>query len=672
MKKKAQLRPAIELPALALYSAGAALVWFLVMFLYSRFNLSAPLDDAFIYFQYAKNMAKGRFFEYVAGEGYSSGATSFVYVFLLTPFALFLKGGAMIITSYIIGGVCLYLSGLYIFKLIKHLTGGALYAALGAAVYVTNGNILWGYFSGMEICLFSTLVAASLYYAALGTDLKKTLISLSLLSVVRPEGFILVVMYAGLMFLRAVFGRDVKFLPYLIPIVPGALYFLVNFIFTGDPMPNTMRSKSDFSQPFFYFTEVFKNGMWFYTRFINNILNGGVEHYFPRYFLFLFLAGAMPGMAREIWQKKPGVYTTAFFWLFLGIMSTVFSSFVSVHNYRYPMPFVIVYVIFGAVGLWHILGAVSEEGKKPGRFFAAAAAFMLVFNIFTVAANLVNFGRDCRDIYSQSISAGKWIKKNIDPALTVAINDAGAITYYSDANVYDLVGLVTNGQAKYFREGTGAVFERIERKRPEIFMVHLGWFNYERFSFFGRERLVDFHIKREPPYYVVGSPEVGVKTKFETIDSGNEIQDGAVSRGFAVADRLDVLDLESEKKRGFRIWERRMPDVPGALMEEMQGIIDAGRITGGGMEFYLESPAEGPAGRLAMRSFDPPSCAVKIEINGIDAGIWGTSEAKGFSEQAFDIKEGLLKKGKNKIKITAAERKRFNAFHIWLLTGGNK
>lgn len=671
MKKKAQIRSAIELPVLAAYSAAAAFVFFLVMFFYSKFNLSAPLDDAFIYFQYAKNMAKGRFFEYVAGEGYSSGATSFIYVFLLTPFALFLKGGAMIITSYLFGGLCLYFSGLYIHKLVSHLTGSVYYAWLGAAVYVTNGNILWGYFSGMEICLFSTLIIASLYYLAAGESLKKTIITLSLLSVVRPEGFILTVMLAGTKLIQRFFNREEKFLPYLIPLVPGALYFLINYIFTGDPMPNTMRSKSDFSQPFFYAPEVFRHGMSFYTKFINEILNGSVQHYFPAYFLFLFLAGSLPGMAREISVKKAGVFTAAFFWLFIGIMSTVFSSFVSVHNYRYPMPFIIIFASFGIIGLWNILGALGREDKKPGRLFTAAAALFIFFNVFTVAANLVNFGRDCRDIYSQSISAGKWIKNNIDPKLTVAINDAGAITYYSDAKVYDLVGLVSNGQAKYFRLGTGAVFERIERIKPEIFMVHLGWFNYERFSFFGRDRLTDFHIKREPPYYVVGSPEVGVKLKPETLDSGNSITDKKLLAGMAAADRLDVLDLTSEKDHGFAIWERRIPDVPGTLMEEEQGVTDAGRITGGGMQFVMAAPKGAAAGRLVMRSYDTPSCILGVEINGVKAGEWKITERSGFGEQAFDINAGLLSGRHNKIILTAAEKKRFNAFHFWLLSGGN-
>ena len=74
------------------YSIAAGAAFFLIMAFYTGFKLSAPLDDAFIYFQYAKNLIHGHFFEYVAGEGYSSGATSFLYAFLLAPFALVFRG----------------------------------------------------------------------------------------------------------------------------------------------------------------------------------------------------------------------------------------------------------------------------------------------------------------------------------------------------------------------------------------------------------------------------------------------------------------------------------------------------------------------------------------------------------------------------------------------------
>ena len=46
-------------------------------------NPAVPLDDAFIHMQYARRLADGGFFSFVAGEGYSTGATSFLWPVLL-------------------------------------------------------------------------------------------------------------------------------------------------------------------------------------------------------------------------------------------------------------------------------------------------------------------------------------------------------------------------------------------------------------------------------------------------------------------------------------------------------------------------------------------------------------------------------------------------------------
>ena len=44
---------------------------------------SAPLDDVFIHFDYARAAASGAPFEWVAGNGFSSGNTSLSYPFVL-------------------------------------------------------------------------------------------------------------------------------------------------------------------------------------------------------------------------------------------------------------------------------------------------------------------------------------------------------------------------------------------------------------------------------------------------------------------------------------------------------------------------------------------------------------------------------------------------------------
>jgi hypothetical protein len=49
----------------------------------TRGEWSAPLDDVFIHFDYARATAEGHPFEWVVGNGYSSGNTSLTYPFVL-------------------------------------------------------------------------------------------------------------------------------------------------------------------------------------------------------------------------------------------------------------------------------------------------------------------------------------------------------------------------------------------------------------------------------------------------------------------------------------------------------------------------------------------------------------------------------------------------------------
>src|SRR5690606_2117402 len=54
---------------------------------------SAPLDDVFIHFDFARSTARGYPFEWIEGNGYSSGGTSLLYPFVLAiGFALGLDG----------------------------------------------------------------------------------------------------------------------------------------------------------------------------------------------------------------------------------------------------------------------------------------------------------------------------------------------------------------------------------------------------------------------------------------------------------------------------------------------------------------------------------------------------------------------------------------------------
>ncbi len=667
------------------YSIIISVAFFIVMMLYTGFQLSAPLDDAFIYFQYAKNMAKGNFFEFVRGEGYSSGATSFLYAMILTPFAFILRGSSLIIiVTYLIGAGCLFLSAYFIYRILLKLGVEKIFSFFGGVFFVTNGNVLWGFFSGMEIPLFASLIIMILYYI-LCNAVKERVILLCFLSIVRPEGFFLVVFFLIIKLIDVLLNqkqkRNENLFVYILPLFPGLFYFTINKIFTGDFMPNTMRAKSDFSLHYPVYTEIFRNGFQKYFDFLINVYNGGHEHWFFHYSFFVFVIGIMAGVSSEITSRKLGFFSVCFVWFFLGTMSTVFSSFFTVHNYRYAMPFMIIFNTVFIYGLFNLLSGLNLNLKKDKvNFYFAVIFLLLLFNFFTIIANIINFGKDCRDIKNQSIAAGKWIKENLPKDARIAINDIGAITFFSDAKIYDLVGLVTNGQAEVFRHGLAGVYERLERVKPDYFMIHLGWFNYERYSFFGLsdKRLVTFNLDLEPPYYVVGSPEVCVKFKTDLVNSGDTMKNDFYNPDFVLVDKIDVCDLISEKKHNYKIWTCFVPDYPDTLLEEAKDrykdivLIDGGRETIGGEKFVVYNLSPGRDLKIVRRSFKPEKAKLKVVIDNKDAGFWEQENEDGFVELSYIIPGDLVESNKVTIEISEANKRKYNSFYYWILQRRSK
>ena len=70
-------------------------------------RIALPLDDPYIYFQYAAQTAHGEFLRYNDGDPITTGATSLLYVLALTPFALVAKGTALLIVA-MVGAAALF------------------------------------------------------------------------------------------------------------------------------------------------------------------------------------------------------------------------------------------------------------------------------------------------------------------------------------------------------------------------------------------------------------------------------------------------------------------------------------------------------------------------------------------------------------------------------------
>ena len=137
--------------------------WFAAAVYWDLGRVWCPLDDAFIYAQYARQMAAGRMYEYYPGEGVSSGVTSPLYPWLLVP-AFWLKlGGERIVWVWHVYGVAWRLwTALLVFALVRSWTRNWRPAMAAALFALMSRAFNWGVSSGMETGMISVLLMGSL------------------------------------------------------------------------------------------------------------------------------------------------------------------------------------------------------------------------------------------------------------------------------------------------------------------------------------------------------------------------------------------------------------------------------------------------------------------------------------------------------------------------------
>ncbi len=174
-------------PALyALWAAActiaSARAFYLYMLKQTGGEWSAPLDDVFIHFDFARSTARGHPFEWVDGNGYSSGNTSLLYPFVLAfGYWAGFRDLKLMVWAAIVAAVSVFatlLVGRRLFFDGKKRTDdpGLLWREPGARalsyllppLFLGVGALDWSLWSGMEVALFlATWALALLAYFAL-------------------------------------------------------------------------------------------------------------------------------------------------------------------------------------------------------------------------------------------------------------------------------------------------------------------------------------------------------------------------------------------------------------------------------------------------------------------------------------------------------------------------
>jgi hypothetical protein len=127
---------------------------------------SAPLDDVFIHFDYARATALGHPFEWTVGNGYSSGNTSLTYPFVLAlGWLVGFKGRALMLWAAVLAATCVFgvlLATRRLFIEGKRDDWGRLSSYLLPPVFLGIGALDWSLWSGMEVSFFLATWALAL------------------------------------------------------------------------------------------------------------------------------------------------------------------------------------------------------------------------------------------------------------------------------------------------------------------------------------------------------------------------------------------------------------------------------------------------------------------------------------------------------------------------------
>lgn len=545
-------------------------------------NLLMPLDDVYIHFQYARQIALGQPYVYNPGQPPTSGATSFLYPYILAfGYLIGFQGLNLGLWAMLVGALALLASMQAIYRLCCAANAPVWLGVFTAILFAVTGSISWHYMSGMETGLICCLTLWTLY-AVVQKQQHEFVIAATLLALIRPEGSIMAVLASGVMVLYV--WRDNAFevrkktriiAPLLLPVLALGLQPLVNLLLTGTVVASGNQSKSILGMvPLI--PEVVIDRIWMnFTRIWGEFIGGeqGEIIYLPLFLGMLGLISLIILLFKKNWRLIG--------WLLIGWMLAVSAAVSTLdtafwHFKRYQMPLLV--LAFPLTG-W--LLARGWLGLKTSR--RRYSLTLLTFIIFALlsAASLRQFLSyyliNIHYVYQQPYQMALWLQANTPEDATIAVHDTGMMRYMGGRTTLDIVGLTTPRAAEYWRNGPGSTAEFIMREQPEYIA------SYGRGHGYGLVLLANTRLYGEPlaefPVNLRQEDNVALAADYQGIYQPDyapqQYREAALQTtiqnylaGFRLVDSINVADVVSEKAHDYTWSNVRAPEgFPTDLLE---------------------------------------------------------------------------------------------------------
>ncbi len=619
--------------------AGLAALTLLVLGLFLRRELAitggvigVPLDDAWIHFQFARNIQQGAGFSYNPGEP-TPGSTAPLWTILVAllawPFGQFLGPGLALSAFFFL------LTVWAVYGFTRMITGRlwpALVAGLGV---ILAGRLAWAGLAAMETTAFAALTVLAVWaYAQRGLRPLPVLL-FALAGQLRPEGhvlFLLALADAGYEAARqrrpaGQVARELASagLIYAAVTLP---YVLFSLFTTGHPLPNTFYAKVGGQQGLSWRT-VGESAAWHFND--NPVA------------LWLALLGVVP-----LWRRsRPAVL-----WL-IGLPLVVgFLIDFTWHHGRYTMPLIPFVMIAAATGLHWIAGRLAARPAAKPIVVLLVVAFALA-GLYRLPGWATMLGENTREIEDIDVALGRWLAENTPADALIAVDDIGAIAFLSNRRIVDLNGLVSPSVWPAVRAAEGLPRAQVmTRILSELQPDYLAVFPLWRWDIVTNEAIVEtLHQVSTPTHTIIFQPEAGVYRPAWPYLPAAEPQT-AVGAIFGESIELIGFDrAESEQETALTLYWRSLAPLPANLDVFIHVIDEAGNI--------ISQVDREPAGGLAPTGLWQPGDVIRDRYR---------LDIPKSSGRAYSIQVGLYERSSGeRLHVDSGEMS--NALRLFTISG---
>jgi arabinofuranosyltransferase len=422
------------------------------------------VDDAYITYRYAENLALHGQLTWNAGEDPVEGYTGVALPLLLAGAVRL--GLPVDATSKVIGVAAFFLSGLVFAQFLARLGVRPALRAVVLLLYCAAPFMPTHALSGLETMLFGALVISSLYallrclefsdgQAANESALFALLLGASL---VRPEGVALAalsVLALGATMVR-IERRDLSSFAarmVLILVLPGLAYFAWRYTYYGQLLPNTYYAKWHHRLSW----ETIESLAKFFALYVAiPVLPGIALAALRRGGIFHAIKSGRAGTSGRL--LVPIAVGLAF--VALCCVQYVRSHLVMNYSYRFFAPFLPILLACAALLLELGLKAVDRDQiptfsrRRALLLWVLGGALVIQLALFSwMLPKEITFASDTmRLLQDEHIPAGRYLRENVpSTGWLIVVVDAGAIPYYSRLKTVDFGGLNDEFLSKRFR-----------------------------------------------------------------------------------------------------------------------------------------------------------------------------------------------------------------------------